>query len=156
SDAELLSAFTRSRDPAAFEQIVRRHGSLVHSACRHILTDPADADDACQATFVVLYRKAHAVRAGRMLGAWLFHVARRAGVVVERSATGRRFHEERSAREELVAGPDLSWREACALLHEELDRLPAKYRLPLIACYLEGRTQDEAARDLGWPADVVR
>ena len=156
SDAELLLAFVQSRDPAAFEQIVRRHGPLVHSACRHILADPADADDACQATFVVLYRKAHTVRNGRLLGGWLFHVARRAAVEVKRSATRRRFHEERSAREELISGPDLSWREACALLHEELDRLPAKYRLPLIACYLEGRTQDEAARDLGWPADVVR
>ena len=88
-DAELLAAFVRSRDPAAFEQILRRHGPLVLSACRHILADPADAADACQATFVVLYRKAHTIRSGRTLGGWLFHVARRAAIEVKRAAASR-------------------------------------------------------------------
>jgi RNA polymerase sigma factor (sigma-70 family) len=156
SDAELLAAFVRSRDSAAFEQIVRRHGPLVHSTCRHILSDRSDADDACQATFVVLYRKAQSIRNGRTLGGWLFRVARRAAIEVKRANGRRRLHETRTTRDELVDGPDLSWREACAILHKELDSLPAKYRLPLIACYLEGKTQDEAARDLGWSADCVR
>src|SRR5262245_31119474 len=71
-DAELLAAFVRSKDPAAFEGLVRRHGPLVLAACRAVLPDPADADDACQATFVVLHRKAHTVRDAGTLGGWLF------------------------------------------------------------------------------------
>src|SRR5688500_9138895 len=80
SDADLLAAFVRSGDPDAFEQLVRRHLSLVHSACRAILPNPADADDACQATFVVLYRKARTIRTGQTLGGWLLRVARRAAM----------------------------------------------------------------------------
>ncbi|HKB01644.1 MAG TPA: sigma-70 family RNA polymerase sigma factor [Gemmataceae bacterium] len=156
SDADLLADFVRNREPAAFEQLVRRHAPVVHSACRHILLDPADADDACQATFVFLYRKAHTIRAGRTLGGWLFRVARRAAVEVGRASERRRKSEARAVRPEAVPGADLSWREACAILHEELDRLPEKYRLPLIACYLEGKTQDEAARELGWPGETLR
>jgi RNA polymerase sigma factor (sigma-70 family) len=155
-DADLLAAFVQSRDPAAFEQLVRRHAPLVLSACRHVLANPADVDDACQATFVVLYQKAHTIRARQTIGAWLFRVARRAAFEVRRAARRRQACEARAVRPELVPGPDLSWREACAILHEELDRLPDKYRLPLIACYLEGKTQDEAARELGRSAETLR
>jgi RNA polymerase sigma factor (sigma-70 family) len=155
-DADLLSAFVRTGDPAAFEELVLRHSPLVQSACRSILPDPADADDACQATFLVLYRKAGTIRTGQTSSGWLFRVARRAALEVQRSAQRRRECEARAARPEPVPGPDLSWREAVAILHEELDQLPDKYRLPLVLCYLEGKTQDEAARALGWPTEALR
>ena len=155
-DAELLAAFVHSSDPAAFEGIVRRHGPVVLAACRAILPNPADADDACQATFIVLHRKAHTIRDAATLGGWLFRVARRAALEVKKSSARQRDRESLAARPELIPGPDLSWREACAILHEELDRLPAKYRLPLIACYLEGKTRDEAAVELSWSANMIR
>lgn len=155
-DAELLAVFVQSRDPAAFDGIMRRHGPMVLAACRAILPNPADADDACQATFVVFYRKAQTIRDAGTLGGWLFRVARRAALELKESTARRRTRESLAARPESAPGPDASWREACAILHGELDRLPAKYRLPIIACYLEGKTRDEAAAELGWPADVLR
>jgi RNA polymerase sigma factor (sigma-70 family) len=155
-DAELLAAFVRSRDPAAFEGLVCRHGPMVLAACRAVLANPADADDACQATFVVLHRKAHTIQRPGTLGGWLIRVARRAAFEVKRATASRRNRECCAARPEPVHGPDLSWREACAILHEELDRLPAKYRLPLVSCYLEGKTRDEAATELGCSPDALR
>jgi RNA polymerase sigma factor (sigma-70 family) len=155
-DAELLAAFVRSKDPAAFEGLVRRHGPLVLTACRAVLSDPADADDACQATFVVLHRKAHTVRDARTLGGWLFRVARRSALEVKAAAARRRDREAHAAKPEPLPAPDLSWREACAVLHEELDQLPPRYRLPLLLCYLEGKSRDEAATELGWTHDSVR
>src|SRR5688572_17252429 len=77
TDRALLAAFTDRRDPVAFEALVRRHGPLVLSACRRVLREPADAEDAFQATFLVLYRKAETIRRGQSLAGWLFHVARR-------------------------------------------------------------------------------
>ena len=156
ADVDLLDAFKRNRDPAAFAGLVHRHGPLVLAACRAVLADPADADDACQAAFVVLHRKAHTIRDGRTLGGWLFRVARRTALEVKANSARRRERESRAARPEPVAGPDLSLREACAILHEELDHLPPRYRLPLILCYLEGKTRDEAATELGWTPDSVR
>src|SRR3954469_15663218 len=155
-DGDLLTAFVRTKDPAAFEALVRRHGPLVLVACRAVLSDPADADDACQAAFVVLHRKAHTVRDPRTLGGWLFRVARRAALEVKAASARRRDREPGAARPEPLPAPDLSWREACAILHEELDRLPPRYRLPLLLCYLEGKTRDEAAAELGSTADAVR
>ncbi|HEX3148228.1 MAG TPA: sigma-70 family RNA polymerase sigma factor [Gemmataceae bacterium] len=156
ADVDLLDAFHRTRDPAAFAGLVQRHGPLVLAACRTILPNAADADDACQAAFVVLHRKAHTIRDGRTLGGWLFRVARRTALEVKATSARRREREARAARPEPVSAPDLSWREACAILHEELDRLPPRYRLPLILCYLEGKTRDEAAAALGWTSDSVR
>jgi RNA polymerase sigma factor (sigma-70 family) len=153
---DLLAAFIRDRDPAAFEAFVRRYGPLVRAACRAVLPDPADADDAFQATFVALHKKAHTIRDGRTLGGWLFRVARRTALGVKAAGARRRDCETRAARRERVGGPDASWREACAVLHDELDRLPPRYRLPLILCYLDGKTRDEVATELGWTPDSVR
>lgn len=155
-NTDLLAAFTRDRDPAVFEALVRWYGPLVRAACRAVLPDPADADDAFQATFVALHKKAHTVRDGRTLGGWLFRVARRTALGVKTAGARRQDCEKRAARREPVAAPDVSWREACAVLHEELDRLPPKYRLPLILCYLDGKTRDEVATELGWTPDSVR
>src|SRR5262245_18882406 len=113
SDAELLAAFQDRRDATAFEEIVRRHGPLVQSACRQVLPDAADADDAFQTTFVLLYRKAATVRRGHALAGWLFRVALRAAGEVKRSARRRRACEAEAAdrRPTLMPPHDLSWRE---------------------------------------------
>jgi RNA polymerase sigma factor (sigma-70 family) len=156
SNGNLLAAFLRNHDSAAFESLVRRYGPLVRAACRAVLADPADVDDAFQATFVTLHKKARTIRHGRTLGGWLFRVARRTALAVKAAGARRRVCETRAARREPVGGTDVSWREACAVLHEELDRLPPRYRLPLILCYLDGKTRDEAAAELGWTPDSVR
>ncbi|HJZ92061.1 MAG TPA: sigma-70 family RNA polymerase sigma factor [Gemmataceae bacterium] len=147
-DPELLAAFRRGRDPAAFETLIHRHGPKVLAACGKVLADPADIEDAFQATFVVLMRDPGAVRDGRRLGGWLYGVAHRVSL---KALTRRRRREEIEARagQKREAASDLSWREACAVLHEELDKLPDTYRLPLMLCYLDGLSRDEAARRLG-------
>ncbi len=147
-DAELLERFRAGGDPEAFEAIVRRHGPAVLSACRKVLTSAVDVEDAFQATFLVLLRSAGTVRQGHSLGGWLYGVAHRVALKAF-AASARRQRLEQRQRPRDVELPDLSWREACAVLHEELDHLPDSYRLPLILCYLEGKSRDEAAQQLG-------
>jgi len=148
SDVDLLRRFRECRDPAAFEAIVLRHGSRVMAACRQVLGNEADVEDAFQAAFVVLMREPNAVRNGRALGHWLFGVAHRVALQA-RAARKRRERLEAKAPAKCEPRPDLSWTEACAILHEELDRLPEINRRPLLLCYLEGLTRDEAAAELG-------
>ena len=155
ADDDLLARFRDSRDPAAFEAIVRRHGPRVFVACRRVLTDAADAEDAFQATFVVLMKRPGAVRGGRALGPWLFAVAHRVSLQA-RAARKRRERLESKAPAKHEQTPDLSWRDACAVLHEELDRLPEASRLPLILCYLEGASRDEAAQQLGRTLNSIK
>jgi RNA polymerase sigma factor (sigma-70 family) len=154
SDAELLRRFQTDGDPEAFEAIVRRYGACVLAACRKVLPSEADAEDAFQATFLALLQNAHAVRHPQLLRGWLSGVAHRvAWKALAASARHRGAQQRKPPAAE--AAPDLSWREACAILHEELDRLPDKYRLPLILCYLEGKSRDEAAQQLGVEAAVL-
>jgi RNA polymerase sigma factor (sigma-70 family) len=158
SDPDLLARFLAGRDEAAFATLVRRHGGLVLAACRRVLSDPADVEDAFQATFVVLLRKAETIRHQQSLAGWLYRVASRAASQVRESRDCRRRHETRAASPEVAAAtaPDLSWRETSAILHAELDRLPLRLRLPLILCYFDGKTRDEAAKQLGWSLGVLR
>ncbi|VTR92038.1 sigma-70 family rna polymerase sigma factor : RNA polymerase sigma factor, sigma-70 family OS=Singulisphaera acidiphila (strain ATCC BAA-1392 / DSM 18658 / VKM B-2454 / MOB10) GN=Sinac_5058 PE=4 SV=1: Sigma70_r2: Sigma70_r4_2: CarboxypepD_reg [Gemmata massiliana] len=145
TDRDLLERFLDAHDEEAFEALVRRHDRLVRSAITKVLPDAHDADDAFQATFLVLVRRAKAIdwRAG--LGPWLYGVAHRVAVKA-RDAGHARTRKEKDAKARTPgAAPDLSWREACVLLHAELDKLPDRYRLPLLLCYLEGKTRDEAA-----------
>jgi len=157
-DADLLRAFVQTGDSGAFATIVRRHGPTVLNACRQVLRQPSDVEDAFQATFLVLFKSGHRIKSGQSLGSWLFGVAHRVAV----NARCRRAKVETRERtnEELpqpaAEPPDLSWREASAILHEELNRLPDKLRLPLLLCYLEGKSRDEAASELGWSAGVVK
>jgi RNA polymerase sigma factor (sigma-70 family) len=155
-DAALLDRFRTHKDTAAFEALVRRHGPLVLTACRRVLGSAADVDDVFQATFLVLLRKPHAIRKGRSVGSWLYGVAHRLAVQARDGAARRQRLERRAVKAGEAESPDLSWREACALLHRELDRLPDKYRLPLLLCYFEGQSRDQAARKLGWSMNVVR
>jgi RNA polymerase sigma factor (sigma-70 family) len=150
----LLERFRTDRDPAAFEVLVRRHGPRVLAACRKVLHDDADADDAFQATFLTFVRDAGRIRDGAV-GGWLAVVAHRTAVRLRR-AVARRKAVERRARAADVAPADLPWREACAILHEELDRLPEDYRRVLVLCYLEGKSRDEAAAELGLTETVVK
>jgi RNA polymerase sigma factor (sigma-70 family) len=158
TDRQLLARFVGRRDEAAFASLVRRHGRLVLAACRRVLADDADVEDAFQTTFLVLARKAAAVEWAESVGPWLYGVAHREAVRARTAAARRRRHEANVATrgDAAAPAPDLSWREACDLLHRELDRLPDRYRLPLLACYLEGRSRDEAAAQLGWSAGAVK
>src|SRR5262245_7379962 len=155
TDADLLARFRDTRDPAAFEAIVLRHGPRVLAACRQVIGNEADVDDAFQATFVVLMREAKSVRSGRALGHWLFGVAHRVALQA-RADRRRRERIESRADAKRVPAPDLSWREACAILHEELDKLPQSNRRPLMLCYLEGLSRDEAAVELGRSVGSVK
>ncbi|HKB02630.1 MAG TPA: sigma-70 family RNA polymerase sigma factor [Gemmataceae bacterium] len=154
TDSQLLASFVDSNDPSAFEALVRRHGPLVLSACRQVLRDDAAADDVFQATFVLLHQKAKSIRNRPSLAGWLFRVARRCATSVRRSAQRRELREVRAAKPEQSF--DGSWADAVEVLHTELDRLPDTYRLPLILCYLEGLSRDEAAHRLGSTLNEVR
>src|SRR5262245_15217942 len=156
-DRELVERFANHQDQAAFAALVKRHGPLVWGVCRRILRDHALAEDAFQAVFIILAKKAGAIRKRDAVASWLFGVAQR----VARQARRRRQRERDNVRH--VAENrrqddrlDLRWDATLALMEEELGRLPNCYRAPLLACYLEGRTQDEAARELGWPLGTLR
>jgi RNA polymerase sigma factor (sigma-70 family) len=150
TDGELMARFVRSRDPDAFAAIVARHRRFVHSACRQVLTDPADIDDVCQATFLVLLNRANSVVWHDSLGSWLYAVAHRLSVNARRRRHIRTARESHAAagRNEPAPPADVSWTEAVGILHDELNRLPDRYRLPLLLCSLEGATRDEAAAQL--------
>jgi len=156
SEGDLLERFVARRDEAAFEALVARHGPMVLGVCRRALRDPHDADDAFQATFLILARRAGAIRDREILARWLFGVARRVSARA-RVLAGRRRDRERPASEEL-AGPviDPADGELRAILDEEVGRLPDRYRSPVVLCYLEGRSHEEAARQLGWPVGTVK
>lgn len=153
SDADLIARFAAGRDEAAFAELVRRYGPLVLGVCRRVLRDCHDAEDVFQATFLVLARKAATVDGHRPLAGWLYTVARNLALK-HQGATNRHRDIEKEAIAMRAAQSDgVSCRnEVAPLLDAELGRLPDKYRLPLVLCYLQGMTHEAAARALGWPA----
>jgi RNA polymerase sigma factor (sigma-70 family) len=149
SDQDLLDWFVTCRDEAAFAALVHRHGPLVLGVCRRLLPEP-EAEDALQAVFLVLLRRASAVRKTTSLACWLHGVAVRVAGNLRRQIHRRQLRETRAARPESTCDADeLSWDEIRSALDEELERLPELYRAPLVLCYLEGKTRDEAATVLG-------
>jgi RNA polymerase sigma factor (sigma-70 family) len=158
SDAQLLDRATGERGvmaDSAFRELIERHASMVMGVCRQILRRPHDADDAFQATFLVLVRKSRAIRVPDSLGPWLYKVAYRTAQRARMTARRHQFSEL-----EDVEGGASSDDETCAIetapvLHEEIGRLPEKYRTPIVLCHLEGRTHEEAARALNWPVGTV-
>jgi RNA polymerase sigma factor (sigma-70 family) len=159
SDSELLARFADGAPDAsdtAFEVLVDRHGSMVLRVCRDILDDPHDADDAFQATFLVLVRRAGTIREPRRLSSWLHGVATRVALRARREAARRRQVEELGAciGARLIDCRGVSFPEPA--LHEELARLPEKYRAPIVLCYLQDLTHEQAAQHLGWPVGTVR
>jgi len=149
SDTQLLSRFAEGRDEAAFAAILARHGPMVLAVCRGILRDPWDAEDAFQATFLVLARKAGSAWTEGRLGGWLHKVAYRVAVRASADAARRQRHERRVAETAAVESTDAELIDDLRpALHDELARLPAKFRLPVVLCYLEGLTHAQAAVEL--------
>src|SRR5437660_2664153 len=155
-DGELLQRFALGRDESAFATLLHRHGPLVLGVCRRILHSVHDAEDAFQATFLVLARKASAIRQPDCVASWLYEVAYRLARKMKADVSKRRLREEKVPPAEPHEPPDLSWRELKAVLDEELHQLPEKHRQPLLLCYLEGLTQEEAAQQLGWPRGTLK
>ncbi len=154
SDPQLVERLLAGGDAAAFEAVVRRHGPMVYRVCWRVLQHPEDTEDAFQATFLIAAQRLRTVRRHASLASWLHGIAHRVALKARgRAATRRR--RERSAAER-VPPDDVTWRELRAVLDAELGRLPEKWRAPLVLCYLEGRTQDEAARQLGLSPRTLR
>jgi RNA polymerase sigma factor (sigma-70 family) len=154
TDAQLLERFVESRDASAFEVLVWRHGPLVLGTCRKLLGQEQDAEDAFQATFMVLARKAASIANGASLPGWLYQVACRIAYRLRSQSRYRQIRQQHDV--DLATLPARSEdhaaeREWDCVLAEELDQLPTCYRGPLIACYLQGKTHQEAARELGRP-----
>ena len=149
---------------AAFAALVRRHGPMVLGVCRQLLGDHHHAEDAFQAVFLVLARKARSIRDPDLLGNWLYGVALRTA----RKASGRLGRRRKNEEDGSTRSPGCLGsangrpisrsldREQAEALHDEIDRLPVAFRLPVVLCYFEGLTLDEAARRLRWPAGTVR
>ena len=167
TEGQLLDRFATSRDESAFEALVERHGPMVLGVCRQLLRDPNDVDDAFQATFLVLVRKAGTLRQKELLGNWLYGVAYRVALRARSLEAGRTcqgaWHVDvnnlgdNSGSEHSETVCDSVVRsEQFPLIHEEVNRLPQKYRSPVLLCYFEGLTHDEAAVKLGWPVGTVK
>jgi RNA polymerase sigma factor (sigma-70 family) len=156
TDGQLLGHYIEQRNDAAFEALVRRHGPMVLGVCRRILGNVHDADDAFQAAFLVLVRKAGSVVPREMVANWLHGVARQTAVKARAMIARRHSREQPFAQLPDVAAsqdePECDWQ---VLLDEELSLLPEKYRAPIVLCDLEGKTRKDAARQLGWPEGTV-
>src|SRR5438132_2748898 len=156
TDGQLLECFIAQKDEAAFEALVRRHGPMVLGVCRRVLRNHHDAEDAFQATFLVLVYKAASIVPRENVANWLYGVAcRTAQKAMVQSA--KRYARERQMPvlpESQAVEPDC-WRALEPVLDHELSRLPDKYRVPIILCDLEGKTHMEAARQLGWPLGTL-
>ena len=160
SDDQLLERFTRQGQgdaaEVAFVALVEKHGPMVLRVCRGVLRDPHDAEDAFQATFLVLALKAGTIRENNSVASWLFGTARRVAIRARSKIARRAINERRGTpmAEDRSRASDPP--EALPEVHEEVDRLPEKYRLPIILCYLEGLTHEEAAAQLRVPVGTVK
>jgi RNA polymerase sigma factor (sigma-70 family) len=156
SDRQLLARFAtgdRGQAELAFGTLVDRHGPMVLRVCRDALRDTHDADDAFQATFLVLARRSGSIRRPEALGAWLHGVAQRITASLRVGAARRRRHEQ--SRGETVAGSPDPADDAAPILHDEVSRLPPRHREAVVLCYFQGLTHEEAAARLGWPVGTV-
>jgi RNA polymerase sigma factor (sigma-70 family) len=155
SDADLLTRFATSRDESAFELVVWRHAALVQRICKAVLRDHHAAEDAAQATFLALARQAHKFAGCGSVVGWLYQVARRASVKLAKKRArspvlSTELDRAQAATEEIGVLPD-----EVAVVCEEIDRLPERYRLPVLLCYFEGLTHEEAARRTGCPVGTI-
>jgi RNA polymerase sigma factor (sigma-70 family) len=171
-DSQLLLRFAQQQEQAAFAVLVQRHGAMVLSVCRRMLYDRHEAEDVFQAAFLVLARKAAALPWEDSVGNWLYTVAYRLARHARAAGARRQSHEkpwssvpgvplgeeDEAARQPAAdANPllDVARRELRRIVDDELHRLPEKYRAPVVLCYLEGKTNEEAARELGWPTGSI-
>jgi len=158
TDGQLLERFATSQDEEAFEALVRRHGPMVLGLCRQMTGDEHAAEDAFQATFLVLVRNVATIRKHESLGSWLYGVARR---VSSKARSGARRwvlagHVAEMTADETEVQAGLDREEARPILRDEVGRLPEKYRAPIVLCYFEGRSHEEAAAQLAWPVGTVK
>ena len=158
SDSELLQRFAEQHDGAAFAALVERHGPMVLGVCRRVLGNEQDAEDAFQATFLVLARKAASLQRQEAVGPWLYRVAYHLALKARTAAARRTARESHAGQRTAPSDPvsEMTLREARELLDEELTRLPERLRAPLVLCCLEGATRDEAARQLGWTLGTLK
>jgi RNA polymerase sigma factor (sigma-70 family) len=156
TDAQLVERFLTERDESVFASLVERHGSMVLGVGRAVLGEWHGAEDVFQATFMVLAVKAKSLRKRDSLGSWLYGVAYRIALNARAKAARRRKHEKRVGDMNRTEPSERPAPELGPLLMRELDGLPEKYRAPLVLCYLEGMTNEEAARQLCWPSGTVK
>jgi RNA polymerase sigma factor (sigma-70 family) len=157
-DAQLLDQFVCERDETAFELLVRRHAPMVVGVCRRVLRDSHDAEDASQATFVALARKAGSISRRESVGGWLYRVAYRMALGL-RTRRGKRAARQRPLQDFPGTSTDpaleAAWRELCAVVDEEVNRLPERYRVPFVLSYFNGLSNAAIALELGCPAGTV-
>jgi RNA polymerase sigma factor (sigma-70 family) len=163
-DEVLLACFLEG-EPAdserAFRELMVRHGPMVMGVCRNVLHNEQDAEDAFQATFLALARKGDTIRDRRILVGWLYEVAYRIAIRARASSVRRKEQERKSVAMSVTSvhpehENDAAWNELRPVLHDEVNRLPEKYRLPVILSYLEGKSNEEVARVLDWPVGTVK
>jgi RNA polymerase sigma factor (sigma-70 family) len=160
SDSELLRRFVSARDESSFELLVWRHGPMVLAACGRVLSDPHAQEDAFQATFLTLVRKAGSIGKRQSVGSWLYKVAYRIALrararAARRSSRERSLLSPESAALAYTPSDEVAWSELRPVLDREVQRLPEKYRTPFILCYLEGKSNEEAAEEIGCPEGTV-
>lgn len=156
SDQHLVQRALTVRDEASFQAIVDRHGPMVYRVCWRVLQHVQDTEDAFQATFLVLARNLRTLREHSSLASWLHGVAHRTALKCKTQSATRRSREQHATRAVSVPPDDMTWGELRAALDAELVLLPEKWRLPLVLCYLEGRTQDDAASQLKWSKSTLK
>jgi RNA polymerase sigma factor (sigma-70 family) len=156
TDRQLLDRFVAENDPDTFRMLVERHGPMVLSVCRRVLSRQHDVEDSFQNTFLILARRAETIKHHETIGPWLHRVAHRVATKARRKRSELAFHDaidQSFAPEYQVDSLAFSYG---SLLREELNRLPDSYRLPLVLCYLEGKSNRQAADELSWPVGTVK
>lgn len=155
-DPDLLRWLGSAPDEAAFRTLICRHGPMVLEVCRGVLGNETDVEDAFQATFLILAQKAGSIRKAGSLASWLHGVAYRTALKARAQSAKRQVHEAQVPQRQASELGDPTWREVRQVLHEELNGLSERYRAPLVLCYLEGQTQDEAAVQLGLAKSTLK
>jgi RNA polymerase sigma factor (sigma-70 family) len=156
TERQLLECFVTANDPDAFRILIERHGPMVLAVCRNVLREPHDVEDAFQDTFLTLARRAGTIKHNETIGPWLHRVAFRRAQKTRFEASKRWVRERNrtdSRPESPIDPPDLS---LIPLLREEVSRLPENHRLPVVLCYLEGKTNQEAAAQLRCPVGTIK
>jgi RNA polymerase sigma factor (sigma-70 family) len=156
SDRQLVERFVAESDEAAFTVLVRRHSAMVLNVCWRVLQNDSDADDACQATFMVLARKASSIRKKDSVASWLHGVAYRAANNLRTENVRRLARERQAAASKSRPKSEVTWREVQTILDEEIQRLPEELKGPVLLCYLEGKAHNEGAQQLGWSLTTFR
>ncbi|HYV37798.1 MAG TPA: sigma-70 family RNA polymerase sigma factor [Gemmataceae bacterium] len=157
TDGQLLGRFQVRGDQEAFAVLVQRHGPMVLGVCRRVLRDDHDTEDAFQAAFVVLARKARSIAKQDSVASWLYKVAYRIALRLRSAKVRRREQEQLTLPKETDSGlADVVRRELRQVLDEEVHRLPEKYRAPILLCYLQGQTNEEAAALLHCPTGTIK